>query len=120
MQYNNKKHLSKKEKQLLKKFSEEQLELLEKLEQASQEFNIFSTEMEDMKGSVENVDEQIKVKKNELNESIVIAFNALRGVQEYYKDFERLDGLELTNVLNVVDLGIAGLQKNFKFILNEN
>jgi hypothetical protein len=122
MHYNNKNHLSKQEKELLNKLSEEQLELLEKLEQASQVFNIFSAEMEDMKGSVDTVDEKIKEKESSMNKAIIDAYKTLSTVK-YYLDLNFAgQGTpdEIISLSTKVDNSIKSLQENFNTILNEN
>jgi len=118
MHYNNKHHLSKHEKDLLKKLTEEQQEFLEKLADASQEFEIFSAEMEDMKGSVDNMDNEIKEKEPMLNKTIVSAHDALSSVSEYFKDVDMLAvDEELANLIHKVNLAMFDLEDNFKSLL---
>lgn len=119
MHYNNKHHLSKQEKELLKKLTEEQQEFLDKLTQASHEFEIFSAEMEDMKGSVDNMDSQIKEKEPAINNSIVSAHDALTLVQKYFADLNRLNADdELSLLLFKVDTSIDALENNFPTLIN--
>jgi hypothetical protein len=122
MHYNNKHHLSKQEKELLKKLTEEQQEFLDKLEHASQEFEIFSAQMEDMKGSVDTMDIEIKEKEPILNSAIVDAHNALSSVQKYFNNFAGLsaDG-EIISLSVEVNHALTSLEENFKsLVIDEN
>lgn len=113
MYHNNKHHLSKQEKELLKKLTEDQQEFYDMLTNASHEFEIFAAEMEDMKGSVENMDSQIKEKEPVINKSLEEAYNTLISVKKYFENLKDADNVVSSDLITEVNNSIQNLEINF-------